>query len=53
MLDICFSYDPVGRKHVVNFTRLAGTGILAVVVAALAVLLVKSRRSKGPSGEGA
>lgn len=53
MLDICFSYDPVGRKYVVDATRLAGVGILAAAIAALAVLLVRSRRAKGPSGEGA
>jgi protein SCO1/2 len=53
MLSICFSYDPVGRRYVVNFTRLAGTMILAAAGAALAVLLVKSRRPRRPTGEGA
>ena len=53
MLSICFSYDPVGRRYVVNFTRLAGTVILAAAGPALVVLLVKGRRTRRPTGEGA
>jgi protein SCO1/2 len=53
MLSICFSYDPVGRRYVVDVTRLAGAVILAAAGAGLVVLLVKGRRGRRAGGEGA
>lgn len=51
LLKFCFSYDPQGRKYVLNFTKLSmAITLLAVVIFALA--LAFKGRGKGQSGEG-
>jgi protein SCO1/2 len=44
VLKYCFSYDPEGRKYVLNFTRISGSLILFIAVSLLAGLLIKSKR---------
>jgi protein SCO1/2 len=46
MLQICFSYDPEGRRYVFSFTRLAGSLILAAAAGFVLVLVLKGRRGK-------
>lgn len=41
----CFSYDPVNKKYVFNFTRILGT-IMLLAAATFFVVLVKSGRKK-------
>ena len=47
-LSFCFSYDPAGRKYVINVTRIAGlaTLMLAIVFAAGVLLLSRGRVEK-------
>lgn len=42
MLNICFSYDPEGRRYVFSFTRIAGALVL-VAAAGFAVVLILRR----------
>jgi protein SCO1/2 len=46
MLKYCFSYDPEGKKYVLNFTKISGSVILFVALALLGTLLIKGRRKK-------
>ena len=41
----CFSYDPVNKKYVFNFTRIVGT-IMLLAAAALFIVLVKSGKKR-------
>jgi protein SCO1/2 len=50
-LNICFSYDPVGRKYVFSTTRTAAMVIIFGAVIFLLVLVLKGRWSKGQSKE--
>jgi len=45
-LKICFSYDPAGRRYVVNFTRIGAIIVLGGALVFLLVLLRKGRRAK-------
>jgi protein SCO1 len=45
-LSFCYSYDPSGRRVVLNVTRLAGTFILGTAIAFAVVLIVQGKRSK-------
>lgn len=42
-LSFCYSYDPEGRKYVLNITRVAGTATLACAVVLVAVVLFIGR----------
>lgn len=44
----CFSYDPEGKKYVVDVTRIAGAGVLLGAVLLVSVLAI---RRKGPGKE--
>lgn len=44
-LKFCFSYDPAGRKYVLNFTTI---GALVTLVAAAVFLVAVTRRRKAP-----
>ncbi|MGD0947065.1 MAG: SCO family protein [Candidatus Binatia bacterium] len=43
-LDFCYSYDPAGRKYVINVTRIAGSVTLLAAAVFAAVVLFKGRR---------
>ncbi|MFA4923571.1 MAG: SCO family protein, partial [Ignavibacteriaceae bacterium] len=45
ILKFCFNYDPEGRKYVLNITRIAGAGILLIVIVLVIVLSVKPKKS--------
>lgn len=48
VLSFCFSYDPAGRKYVVNITRIAGAATIFLAgVFAVAVLFMGKRRPPG------
>jgi len=44
-LSFCFSYDPQGRRYVVNFTRIAGS-ISLLLAAAFGIFVLLSGRSR-------
>ncbi len=51
LLSFCFSYDPQGRKYVVNFTRLSmALTLLAAII--FAIVLFSKGRGKNTSGDG-
>jgi protein SCO1/2 len=43
-LDFCYSYDPAGRKYVIDVTRIAGSVTLLAAAVFAAVVLFKGRR---------
>lgn len=50
-LNICFNYDPVGRRYVFSTTRTAAMVIIFGAVVFVLVLVLKGRRTKGASKE--
>jgi protein SCO1/2 len=46
LLEFCFSYDPAGKKYVLDITRVAGIVILFFAVLLFAILLLRSRKKK-------
>lgn len=42
---LCYSYDAEGKKYVLNFTRIAGSGILFAIII-FAVILVATKKKK-------
>ena len=46
VLRYCFSYDPEGKKYVINITKVSGTLILVMAVSILAGLLISERRKR-------
>lgn len=46
LLKICFSYDPVGRKYVLNVTRIAGGGMLIILAGFVLILTLKRKKNK-------
>jgi len=42
---LCYSYDVEGRKYVLNVTRIAGSGILFMIIV-FAVILVATKKKK-------
>lgn len=46
MLKYCFSYDPEGKKYVLNFTKISGSIILVIAFALLGTLIIRGRRKK-------
>ena len=50
-LNICFNYDPVGRKYVFSTTRTAALVIIFGAVVFVMVLVLKGRRRKGKTEE--
>jgi protein SCO1/2 len=43
-LDFCYSYDPAGRKYVIDVTRIAGSVTLLAAAVFAAVVLFRGRR---------
>jgi protein SCO1 len=41
---LCFSYDAEGKKYVLNFTRVIGSGILFVLVVFAVILIAKKKK---------
>ncbi|MEZ4688693.1 MAG: hypothetical protein R3A12_00350 [Ignavibacteria bacterium] len=46
LMKMCFSYDPDGRRYVLNITRVAGTGILLVLGIFFGILVLKKKKNK-------
>ena len=46
VLQYCFSYDPEGRRYVVNVTRIAGAGILFVAIGYVFFITAVTRKRK-------
>jgi len=44
-LKLCFSYDPEGRKYVLNFTRIAGGITLLMIFGFVLVLTLKKKKN--------
>jgi protein SCO1/2 len=45
-LKLCYSYDPEGRKYVLNVTRIAGSGIILILTFFFAFLIAKKKTNK-------
>ena len=43
---LCYSYDAEGRKYVLNVTRIAGSGILFLILVFAVVLIATKKRKK-------
>ncbi len=43
---LCYSYDAEGRKYVLNVTRIAGGGILFLIITFAVILVVTKRKKK-------
>lgn len=46
LMKMCFSFDPDGRRYVLNITRVAGTGILLILGVFFGVLVFKKKKNK-------
>jgi protein SCO1 len=44
MLKYCFSFDPDGKKYVLNFTKISGTIILVIAILLLSTLIIRGRK---------
>ena len=51
MLKFCFSYDPEGRRYVLNITRVVGTGMILTLVGFAIFLGAAGRRRAREVGE--
>lgn len=49
VLQYCFSYDPQGKKYVLNFTKVSGSIIIFLALALFAGLLISSKSRKRKS----
>jgi protein SCO1 len=45
LLKLCYSYDPDGRKYVLNFTRIVGSGMLVLIIGFVLVLTLKKKKN--------
>lgn len=50
-LKFCFSYDPAGRKYVLNSTTIGATVIILAALAFVATLVRRGRKAKSEEGE--
>lgn len=50
-LKFCFSYDPAGRKYMLNTTRVAGTVVIGSALVFALILLRRGRGTRDPSNE--
>ena len=49
-LKICFAYDPVSGKYVLNFTRIIGGIMLAMILAFVLTLILRRKKKNLPAG---
>jgi protein SCO1/2 len=45
LLKLCYSYDPEGRRYVLNVTRIAGSGMLVLIIGFALVLTFKKKKN--------
>lgn len=45
LMKLCYSYDPEGRKYVLNITRIAGSGIVLMIGIFVTVLIIKKKKN--------
>jgi protein SCO1/2 len=45
LLKMCFSYDPEGRKYVLNITRIIGGGMILIIAGFVLILTLKKKKS--------
>jgi protein SCO1 len=46
VLAYCFSYDPAGKRYVLNVTRIAGTAILSLLFVFVVALVLAGRKTR-------
>ncbi len=44
LMQMCYSYDPAGRKYVFNVTKVAGIGMVVFVVGLFLILMLKKKK---------
>jgi protein SCO1/2 len=56
LLKLCYSYDPSGRKYVLNITRIIGGGMVLIIAGFVIMLTLKKKKSNNnlpaQNGEG-
>ncbi len=52
VLKFCFSYDPAGRRYVVNILRISATVILSIAGIFVTYLIITGRSDKRKKGQG-
>jgi len=45
LMKLCYSYDPEGKKYVMNITRIAGGGVVLMLGIFITVLIIKKKRN--------
>ncbi|MCI0450297.1 MAG: SCO family protein [Chlorobi bacterium] len=45
LLKLCYSYDPEGRKYVLNITRIIGGGMILIIAGFVLILTLKKKKS--------
>jgi protein SCO1/2 len=51
LLKLCYSYDPGGRKYVLNVTRIAGGGMVVLIVTFVLILRIKKKKHSSNTPE--
>lgn len=51
LLKLCFSYDPAGRKYVLNFTRIAGGIMILLIAGFVFALTFKKKKHNIPAND--
>jgi protein SCO1/2 len=46
IVSLCYSYDPEGKAYVLNVTRIAGGGMILVMVVFVAILVIRKKKNK-------
>jgi protein SCO1/2 len=50
-LKFCFSYDPEGKKYVLNITKISGSVIIFLAILLFLTLLLKKKKKQQPTNE--
>jgi len=50
IIRLCYSYDPEGRKYVLNITRIAGAGMIIALAGFLIMLTIKKKNKSDKTG---
>lgn len=48
LMKLCYSYDPEGKKYVLNLTRIAGGGVLFFIGIFVAVVVIRKKKNNPP-----
>jgi protein SCO1 len=46
VVSLCYSYDPEGKTYVLNVTRIAGSGMILIMVVFVVILVARKKKNK-------